>query len=138
VEIIATCRDGKDVFGALRASGFSPPQARILVDILPEAFAVHILEELGASSVFLDASAKNAAGDWVKIPLEPHPIYAAAISLAKEHRSHVAIAHEAYRAIAGSSSLVGIASKALDSGSDLMGATISLALIGARAEDFDE
>jgi hypothetical protein len=136
VEVIASCGDRGDVVDALRSSGFSPPEARILVDVLPEAFAVPILEELGASGLLLHASAKDAAGQWVEVPLEQHQIYAAALSLAREHRARGTIAHEAYRAIAGSSSLISAASKALDSGDDLKGGQFALAFIGARAEDF--
>jgi hypothetical protein len=136
-EVIASRGDDDNVAEALRASGFSPREARILVDVLPEAFAVPILEELGALGLVSHASAKNAAGDWVEIHLEQNLIYAAALDLARAHRGRGILDHEAYRAIATRSSLINAPSKALDAGADLKGGQFALAFIGARAEDFD-
>jgi hypothetical protein len=62
--------------------------------------------------------------------------FQAALSLAREHRTVGALPHEIDKAIAERSALVDAVNKALNVGNFASGATIAVALIGARAEDF--
>lgn len=136
VEALATCISaGADEMTALREAGFGPEESRIIVDTLPEAFALPAMEDLGVvvSSV---ASAKDSAGEWTEISLSDCPFFQAALRLAREHRAVGALPQETYQAIAERSSLVNVVSKALNAGADVKGATLAIALVGAKAEDF--
>jgi len=126
---------GADELTALCAAGFGPEESRVIVDTLPEAFALPAIEELGVV-VSTFASAKNSTGEWTKIPLSDCPFFQAALTLAREHRAVGALPQETYKAISERSSLVNVVSKALNAGTDIRGATLAIALIGAKAEDF--
>lgn len=136
VEVIAKCMtSGANEFAALRAAGFSPSESRVIVDTFPEAFALPAMEALGV--VVSDvASAKDSEGRWVKVSLSECPPFQAALSLAREHRATGALSQETYLAIAERSALVNAVNKALNDGSEVRGATMTVASIGAHAEDF--
>lgn len=136
VDTIATCiASGTDELAALRAAGFGLEESRVIVDTLPEAFALPAMEDLGVvvSNV---ASAKDSAGRWTEISLAECSFFQAALNLAREHRAVGALSQETYRAIAERSSMVDAVSKALNAGADVKGATLAISLVGARAEDF--
>ena len=137
VNIMTTCTaERSQEAPAFQAAGFSDRDARILIDALPEAFAIPVVEELGVAVDEL-GSAKNAAGQWVKVSLAASPIFAAALDLARAHRATVAMPQPAYEAIARRSSMLVAISKALNEGADVKGATVAVALIGTKAEDFE-
>jgi hypothetical protein len=136
VDAIAACiASGADELVALRAAGFGPEESRVIVDTLPEAFALPAMEDLGVvvSNV---ASAKDSAGRWAEISLAECSFFQAALNLAREHRAFGTLSQETYKAIAERSSLVNAVSNALNAGADVNGATLAMALVGARAEDF--
>ena len=85
--VIACISDGAEEVPALRAAGFSAPDARIIADTLSEAFALPAMEHLGVT-VDLEASAKNRFGVWVKVSLADCEFFASALDLAREHRAH--------------------------------------------------
>jgi hypothetical protein len=87
VEVLAAEPDDDKHVSQLRSAGFSAAEAEVLAEVLPEAFAIPILEELGVASVSDIASAKTRRGRWVKVVLSENPIFAAALSLAREHRA---------------------------------------------------
>jgi hypothetical protein len=137
VEVMAACMEERaDEVSALRAAGFSASEGRVLVDALPEAFAVPVVEELGCVVDEL-GSVRNSAGEWVKVLLADSSIFVAALDLSRQHRITRTMPQEAYEAIAMRSALLGAVGKALDAGVDIKGASLAIALIAATAEDFE-
>jgi|SRR5436190_5151582 len=134
VEVLAAEPDALEHIPQLRSAGFSASEAEVLAVVLPEAFAIPVLEELGVSSVSDMASAKTQRGRWVKVALSENPIFVAALALAREHRMSGVLASGTYRAVAEHSSLVDAANKALNAGDSLKGATVAITFNGARAE----
>ena len=135
VEILAAEPDTDEQVPRLQAAGFSASEALLLAEVLPEAFAIPVLKDLGVSCVSEVASAQTRRGRWVKVVLSESPVFAAALALAREHRASGVLSQSAYRAIAGRSSLIAAANKALNAGSSLEGATVEVAFMGSKAED---
>ena len=117
----------------LEEMGFSKTESEVFRNAVPEAFAVPVLEDLGVSSIDDTASARNVLNKWVSVKLADIPIFVQALELAREHRAVGVISQEAFVTIARSSALVDTANKALNDGTSLDGASVSICFIGARA-----
>src|SRR5262245_63113013 len=100
VEILASESDPDSQVLRLQAAGFSGSDSRVLADVIPEAFAIPVAEELGVTSISDMASARTRHGRWTQVRLGTNPIFVAALSLAREHRSSGALDHRSYRTIA--------------------------------------
>lgn len=135
VEILATIPSGSDGINQLVAGGFSRSEAIQLSELVPEAFAVPVMETLGVAKIVDEVSALNRRGEWEQIPLRDLPVFQEALSLAREHRATLIMDQGAYKAIAERSSLVSTASNALNSGANISGATMAVALIRTTAEE---
>lgn len=135
IDVMATCiADGTDEVASLRAAGFAAPEARVIADVFPEAFAAPAMEDLGV--IISDtASARNSTGQWTPFSLADCSIYRAALAISREHRSVGTLEQSVYRAIAERSALVNTVNKALNAGADVRGGTLSVTLIGATIED---
>jgi hypothetical protein len=71
-----------------------------------------------------------------EFPLSSQPIYVTALGLAREQwRGAGVIDKEVYKSIANRCSSIDAASKALNSGVTVKGATVATALVSVRAED---
>ena len=110
---IAGVPESADAIAALTSVGFSRVEATTLVDVLPEAFAVPVLEDLGVSSFSDEASARTRRGKWVRVVLNECPVFVAALNLAREHRSVGVMPNDIFKSIAGSSALVDAANRGL-------------------------
>ena len=114
---------------ALRRDGFSETEAHRLIVFLPMAFSRPILEELGVTHFVPDVGAQEADGTNVTAKLMRQPEYAAALRLARAHRKKGVLDPQVFSLIAGSSSELNVASKALDQGADIVGATVASVLV---------
>jgi hypothetical protein len=135
VEILAGEPDLEKQLLRLRSAGFSDSDAEVLANVLPEAFAIPVLEHLGIASVSDVASARTRWGRWVNVRLSKNPVFVAALSLAREHRASGVLDQNAYRAIAERSALVDAGNQALNAGDSLKGGTVKIAFNGAIAEN---
>lgn len=125
----------RDVVLALTRAGFTPLEADKLMALVPLAFSRPILEELGVCHLSDTVSAKNRSGDWVQVSLSSQKVYQLALTLAREHRRVGSMDHEVYKALACRCSQIDAASKALNAGADIKGATVAAALLSISAED---
>lgn len=80
VEILAAEPDPDKQVLRLQSAGFSGSDSRVLADVLPEAFAIPVAEELGVTSVSDMASARTRYGRWTQVRLSTNAIFVAALS----------------------------------------------------------
>jgi hypothetical protein len=115
---------------ALKRDGFDEGEAWRLAVLLPLAFSRPVLEELGVRHFAQEVTAKTSDGGLVRAALMRQPEYAAGLKLARAHRQNGVMDHEVYKRIAGSSADINAASKALNAGVVMTGATVASSLIG--------
>lgn len=119
----------------LEKSGFSKRECLVLRDVVPEAFAIPVLEDLGISSIEENASARNLFNRWVSVSLSDIPIFIDALALAREHRAIGVLPPEVFQVVASSSALINTANQALNEGSSLEGGTVALTFLGSSVKD---
>jgi hypothetical protein len=131
-EILAEVLDlnGDEQAAALQRDGFAEGEAWRIVALLPIAFSRPVLEELGVRRFVTEITALRSDGTQVTVSLMRQPEYVAALKLARLHRRKGTMNHEAYKRIAGSSSDMDAASKALNEGKDIAGAIIAHSVTG--------
>lgn len=125
--------DDDDVETRVAALVQDPMLARRLIDWLPEAFGIVLISHMGTVTSPDTFSAKNKSGEWVQFDLKAEPIFELATRLAMR------IFHEGPRStfsnIVGRSALLAAASRGLDDGESLDGASLGgLAMLGIPAE----
>lgn len=121
---------------ALRQDGFEEGEAHRLVAFLPMAFSRPVLEELGVRNFAPEVFADDADGTRMTAKLMRQPEYSGGLRLARAHRKRGIMNHEVYKRIAGSSAEIDVASKALNEGVDIAGATIASALLSAAVSRY--
>ena len=122
---------GDEQVAALKRDGFDEGEAHRLVALLPLAFSRPVLEELGVRYFVQEVTAHETDGTLVRADLRRQPEYVAGLRLARAHRRRGVMDHEVYKRIAGSSADIDAASKALNAGVDLAGATTAWSLVGS-------
>ena len=135
VQILAAVPSENDGIDLLIAGGFSSTEALQLSELVPEAFAVPVVEALGVTNIVDEVSAVNRSGEWEKVPLRELSTFQSALTLAREQSASGILDQSAYKRIADRSCLVTTAINALNTGANIVGATMAIALIHATAED---
>lgn len=110
-----------------------PMMAKRLVVWIPEAFGLALISHTWKVQFSKTFSAKDHRGNWITIEVGREPIFAVAVNraLAMFHSGP----REMYRSIAERSSVLDAASKALNAGDSIEGASLSgPALIGIPAD----
>jgi len=119
----------------LADGGYTPLEVKRLMAFVPLAFGRPILEQLGVSHFVESVSAKDRNGKWIQVPLASQDVYQAALTLAREHLRVGVMDHELFKVLALRCSQLDAASKALNAGANIKGATVAAALLGISAED---
>ncbi|PTS81713.1 hypothetical protein DBR21_18670 [Caulobacter sp. HMWF009] len=121
--------EGEQV-SALQGEGFAEGEAWRIVTLLPLAFSRPVLEQLGVRRFVMRVTARQADGRRVTAMLTRQPEYVAGLKLARKHRQNGVMEHSVYVRIAESSADINAASKALNEGADIAGATVAASLVG--------
>ena len=117
---------------SLEQAGYSEVEARLMSSVVPEAFAVAVLEQLGAAMP-RTMSVPRRDGGHVEVALAEWPVFSETLAAAREKfRSGPA---DAVQRMAGRSAAMAAARKALGAEGNLKGASLGLALIGPFAEE---
>jgi len=109
--------------------GFPEPVAFRLVAFVAIAFSRPLLERLGVIEFADTISVPTEDSDAFDVRLDDQPEYVAALKLARDHFQSGLIERGAYRRLAGSSSGVEAANRALEAGADIRGSAIAHALV---------
>jgi len=117
---------------ALQREGFDEAEAYRLATLLPIAFSRPVLEDLGVQHFDPEISAYDVDGTLVRAEPMRQPEYAGGLRLARRHRKIGVMDHEVYKRVCGSSADIDAASRALNEGADLVGATVSSALASVK------
>lgn len=116
----------------LRKAGYSEVEARLLVSVVPEAFAVPVWERLGGSAP-RTIVVNRRSGGHVMVALAEWPVFAEALALARA--KFQTGPRDAYQRVAGRSAAMEVANRILQGGGDLKGTTSAPVLLGPYAED---
>jgi hypothetical protein len=107
--------------------------SRRLIDWLPEIFGLVLISHMANVTLPRTFSAKTRRGQWIELDLKLEPIFEPALVLAQQMYHDGP--NKIFKCIAIRSAVVSAANRALNSGHDLDGATLSgPALVGIPAE----
>ena len=125
----------REMISALNSAGFSARDSRVLVAFIPSAFARPVLEKLGVGHIVDSVSAPTNSGGWIEVPLNSVPIYNGALAIAHRRPAAGQVDPEYYGTLALRSAELSAASRALDAGANVKGASIASALVDLTAEE---
>jgi hypothetical protein len=116
----------------LARAGLGEVEARLLTSVVPEAFAIPMLEESGARPG-LDMQVPRRKGGYLKVPVSRWPIFTELLAVAREKAS--AGPRSVYLSVASRSATMDAINQARARGEDVKGWVLSTTLLGPTVEE---